>query len=234
MKKLSIAVMLVVSTAFAQQDTTKTPDFGWKHSVVAGLTLTQVAFTDWAQGGENALAYTMTLEGKSAQDMEKTTWSNAYKLAFGQTRLGDQGLRKTDDKIDFETILTYKLGVYFNPYAAATFKSQFAKGFKYDGAGNKTPVSKYGQKTKVDGGLESATDVEWKLEENILFKSKLELFAPFKTLDTIVVRNDNSLISKVSKYITVVLNVQFINEPDISPKTQVKEALAIGISYTLL
>jgi hypothetical protein len=214
-------------------------------------------------------------------DNDKTNWSNAYKVAFGQTRLGDQGLRKTDDKIDFETVLTYKLGGYVNPYAAATMKTQFARGYKYDAPGLKTPLSNFfdpgyltqsagvgyqpmpeiktrlgaalreiftsefpryaddpatvdTEKTRVDGGLESTTELEWKLDENILFTSKLELFAAFKTLDEVVVRNDNTIAAKVSKYITVNLNVQLINEKRISPRTQVKETLALGLSYTLL
>jgi hypothetical protein len=49
-----------------------------------------------------------------------------------------------------------------------------------------------------------------------------------------VVRNDNTLAAKVNKYVNVILNVQIINEKQISPRTQVKEALAIGLSYTLL
>ncbi len=240
-----------------------------------------MAFADWAQGGENALAWALSLEGKSVNDQEKNNWSNSYKLAFGQARLGGLGLRKTDDKIDLETILTYKLGTYVNPYAAATLKSQFAQGYKYDAAGNKIPVSKFFdpgyltqsvgagyqpmpeiktrlgaalreiftseftgyaddpttttiENTRVDGGLESVTDVEWKMDDNILFTSKLELFAPFKNIDEIVIRNDNTIAAAVSKYIAVNLNLQLINEKQISPRTQIKQTLAIGLRYRLL
>lgn len=90
------------------------------------------------------------------------------------------------------------------------------------------------EKVKVDGGLESVTEVEWKIEENVLFTSKLELFAPMKKFSEVVVRGDNTLSMKVSKYILVNLNVQFINEKQITPRTQMKETLAIGLSYTLL
>ena len=278
---LTLLVSWSLSPHMYAQDTTKAPDYGWKHTLVSGLNLTQVAFTDWAQGGENALAWALTLEGKSVNDLERSNWSNSYKFAFGQARLGGLGLRKTDDKIDLETIFTYKLGTYINPYAAATLKSQFAQGYKYDAAGNKTPVSKFFdpgyltqsvgavyqpmpeiktrfgaalreiftseftgyaddpttstiEKTRVDGGLESVTGVEWKMDGNILFTSKLELFAPFKTIDEIVVRNDNTIAASVNKYITVNLNVQLINEKQISPRTQIKETLAIGLTYRLL
>ena len=145
MRKFLVFILcFVASSAYGQQDTAKVPDYGWKHSLVAGLTLTQVAFTNWAAGGQSALSWTTSLEGKSANDQQITNWTTSYKFGFGQTRSGDQGLRKTDDKIDLETILTYKLGTYINPYAAATFKSQFAKGFTYDDdAGTKTAVSQF-------------------------------------------------------------------------------------------
>lgn len=261
------------------KDTSKS--YGWKHNVVTGLNLTQVSFKDWAAGGENALAYTLWLKGASVQEMEHTHWSNALKLAFGQTRLSNQGLRKTDDEIYFESLIIYKLGVHVNPYAAATFRSQFAKGYTYDDAGNETGVSKFFdpayftqsigvaykpipeittrigvavrevitsdfpgyaddpstieiEKTKVQGGLESVTDAEWKFAENMLFTSKLELFAPFTTLDEIIVRSDNAILAKVNQYVTAGINVTLINDVTVTRRTQIKQILTLGLSYTLL
>ena len=280
-KMLILTLSLCAATAIAQ-DTSKVPQYGWKHTLITSLALTQVAFTDWAQGGENALAYGLALQGKSVQDELQTNWTTSYNFAFGQTRLGDQGIRKTDDKIDLETILAYKLGGNINPYAAASFKSQFARGYKYDAAGGSIAVSQFFdpayltqsvgavytpipqiktrlglavrevfasdfaalytddlattavEKSRVDGGLESVTEVEWHLDENIVLTSKLELFSAFKTMDQVVVRNDNTIAAKVNKYISVNFNVQLINEPRVSPRTQFKEGIAIGFSYNLL
>jgi hypothetical protein len=283
MLRYLIPLLLAVTvTAFAQ-DAAKPaapPDYGWKHSLVTGLNLTQIAFTDWTQGGENALAYSLSADGKSVDDEESLNWSTSYRFAFGQTRLGNQGLRKTDDAIDLTTVYTYRLGVYVNPYAAATLKTQFAKGYMYDAAGNETEISKFfdpgfltqsagvgyqpvtevktrlgvglreivtseftqyandagttdTKKISVDGGLESVTNVDWKLDDNLLFTTQLELFAPFKTMDKVVVRDLSSLTAKVNKYVTTMLSVQLINEPRISPLTQVKESISIGVTYTL-
>ncbi len=257
------------------------PEYGWKHGLVAGLTLTQVGFTDWAQGGENALAYTIFADGKSIDDEENSNWTNTYKFAFGQTRLSNQGLRKADDIIDLSTVFTYKLGTIINPYAAATMKTQFAKGYMYPKSDSAVQVSaffdpgyltqsagvgyqpmkeiktrlgfalreiitnKFNQysdnpdtkdeieKVSVDGGMESVTDVEWQLDDNILFTLKLEMFAPFKRFDEIVVRNNASLTAKVNNYITAMFNVQLINEKRVTPRTQIKETIALGLSYTL-
>jgi len=281
MKKTVFLLLSLIAAPALGQDSAKTVTFGWKHSMVAGLNLTQVAFSDWSQGGENALAYALSLQGKSVQEEVSTNWTTDLRFAFGQARLGTQGLRKTDDMIDLATVLTYKAGVLINPYVSATLKTQFAKGYKYDQAGNQTEVSSFFdprylmqsvgvgyqplpeiktrlgmalreilasrfpvyvddpatleiEKSSVLGGLESVTEVEWHLDQSLLFTSKLELFSPFKTMDVIVVRNDNTLAAKVNKYVSVLLNVQLINENRISPRTQVKETLAIGFSYTLL
>jgi len=266
-------------TASLQQDTTK--EYGWTHKTVTGINLTQVAYTDWAQGGQNSLAYTLSLNGSSTQDMEKTNWASSYKFAFGQARLSDQGLRKTDDEIFFESLLIYKLWTHINPYAAVTVRTQFAKGFEYP-QGSEVAVSKFFdpayltqsvgaaykpipevvtrlgigvrevltsqfpkpysddpstadiEKVKINAGIESVTNVEWTFAENMQFKSSLELFAPFKTLNEVVVRSDNTISAKVNKYITVSFNVLLVNDVTASRKTQIKQVLAVGFSYTLL
>src|SRR5512140_3522121 len=123
------------------QDTSKL--FGWKHSVVAGANLTQASFTNWVQGGQNALSYTLWFNGAAVQNMEQTNWTNTLKLAFGQARLGGQGIRKTDDEISFESLLIYKLALVVNPYASVTARTQFAPGYSYDALGNATAVSAF-------------------------------------------------------------------------------------------
>jgi hypothetical protein len=285
MKNNMIIVLILIIIpiiGLGQEKTTPAPQYGWKHGMVAGLTLTQVAFTDWAQGGENALSYTLGADGKSTLDEEIPNWSSSYKFAFGQTRLGGQSLRKTDDIIDVSSVFIYKLGTFINPYASASLKTQFAKGYTYPRQDSSVQVSAFFdpayltqsagvgyqpikemktrlgvglrevitnnfslyytddpktldkiEKTTIDGGMESVTEIEWQLEDNVLLTSKLELFAPFKTIDEIIVRNNSSVTAKVSKYITAILNVQLINEKKITPRTQVKETIALGLSYTI-
>jgi hypothetical protein len=276
-----LLMVMIAAPGSAQTDTAKAPVYGWKHSIVGSLTLTQVAFSDWSQGGENALAWALGLDGKSTNEQARSIWDNSYKFGFGQARLGDQGIRKTDDRIDLESMMTFKIGGLINPYVAATLKTQFATGYKYDGTGKGTAVSQFFdpgymtqsagmaykpsdiittrlgaglreiitsqypgyaddpgtaeiEKTQVNGGLESVTELTLKIDENVGFSSKLELFATFKHLDQIILRSDNTLSAKVSKYITVMMNVQFLNERTISPRTQVKETIAMGLSYSFL
>ena len=140
MKALLIAAFL--SGMALAQDTTASVPSPWRHSLIGSATTTQVSFSNWAQGGENAFAWAFFLEGKSAYVGEKTEWITSYKFGFGQAEIGSQSARKTDDKIDLETVLMYKIGTYINPFASASVKTQFATGFSYDALGNETAIER--------------------------------------------------------------------------------------------
>ncbi|MGA9365799.1 MAG: DUF3078 domain-containing protein [Bacteroidota bacterium] len=283
-RNIVLVLSIAALTAYAQEKTppASPPDtvYGWKNSLVAGFTLTQVAYRDWVQGGDNALSWTFSADGNSAMDQPETKWSNSYKLALGQARLGSQGLRKTDDRIELESVLLYKAGIPVDPYAGASLKTQFAKGYTYDATGNGTEVSQFFdpayltqsagvayqpikeaktrlglglreiitnkfnqyaddpttkevEKTLVEGGLESVTNLDWPIDEDLLLTSQFEVFAPFKKFDNPALRNITSLTAKVGKYIVAILAVQMIKEPQVSSKAQIKETIALGLSYTI-
>jgi hypothetical protein len=278
MKKFLSALVLLPACWFTMN--AQTIDTTWKHTLVAGIAATQVSFSDWAQGGENALSWSLTVDGTSEMRAPLWNWVNNYKFAYGQTKLGGKAVRKSDDKIDLESVLSYRTGWTVNPYAAATLKSQFTTGYTFDAADNRTAVSDFFdpayltqsiggeykpaewiktrlgvalrevithnytqyaddkttpavEKTKTEGGLESVTDIQAKLDDNLLFTSHLELFDPFNHLDQIVVRSDNQLTAKISRYVVVTLNLVLVNDVQITPRTQVKQTLALGINYSV-
>jgi hypothetical protein len=282
MKNVLCGLWLLIGMAVSQTaavDSVKVKP--WKHSLVGALTASQVTYSNWAQGGENALAWIAMLDGKSVRDTVKSNWSNTYKLAFGKTKLGDNGLRKTDDRIELESVYIRKWGIYVNPYISATLKTQFAKGYMYDGDGKSVAVSDFWdpgyltqavglgyqpvkpvklrlglalrevfshryaiytdnpktaeiEKRLVQGGLESVINIDAKLAETMIFSSAIEMFDALNNLDEVIVRSNNTLTIKASKLATVILNLQLIQEKRITPRTQLKEFLSIGVSYTFL
>jgi len=264
-------------SAKANADTSK--HYGWDHTASAALNLTQASFTNWVAGGSNTLAYSAVLQGSSALASVRTVWANSYKFAFGQARVADQGLRKTDDEIYFESLFIYKMGTYINPYAAATLRTQFGPGYNYSST-PETQVSKFFDPAYVTqsagfaykpvpefstrlgaalrevitsqykqyatdpvtgtvhsvwtmGGLESVSELNANVAENIQIVARLELFAPFQNMDRIIVRNDYSLVAKVNKYVTTGVTLNLINDVNVLARTQVKQALSLGLSYTL-
>lgn len=89
------------------------------------------------------------------------------------------------------------------------------------------------EKFKLETGIESVTESDFTIDDNVLLNSKLRLFSRFKTLDVWDIRWDNTITAKISKYFNVNLNILVLYEKALSPKTQLKEALQFGISYIL-
>lgn len=99
-----------------------------------------------------------------------------------------------------------------------------------------------GENFSSELGATSVAKFKKELVENVTFGSKLQLFAPYSDIATIVV-NWNSLLSmKVNDYITTQISFDVIydeailikrDDGTIGPATQIKEALAIGFGVTL-
>ena len=73
-----------------------------------------------------------------------------------------------------------------------------------------------------------------KVNGNVGLVARLELFSPFDAMDRIIVRNDYAVIAKVNEYITTNLTLNLINDVTVTPRTQVKQALTLGVTYNLL
>ncbi|MBI1936989.1 MAG: DUF3078 domain-containing protein [Ignavibacteriales bacterium] len=90
------------------------------------------------------------------------------------------------------------------------------------------------EKFKFETGIESVTDVNYTVAENIFYQNKLRLFSRFESLEVWDVRWDNTITAKVNSWLNVNFTYLVVYEKAQSPKTQMKEGLQIGIIYTLL
>ena len=96
------------------------------------------------------------------------------------------------------------------------------------------PLTTKVERFKFETGVESVTDGEIKLDGNIVFKSLLRLFTRFESLDVWDVRWDSTIIAKVNSWLNVNFAYLLIYEKAQSVRTQMKEALQVGIVYTVL
>ena len=272
--------LAVMSRPIAAQD--EAPQYGWKKEMVGNLNFTQTSFSNWTQGGENSWTWQLDINSKFENDREKYNWTTTGKLSYGRTKVAEQESKKSSDEIRLESVFTYKLGVYVNPYVAVTGETQLTESFDFStsprtrianfldpayftesfGLGyepiksvktrlgvalKQTIADKFAasfsdnpntpdkiEKIRSEVGLESVTDISRKLSEKILFTSKLELFSNLKRIDEVDVRWDNIFSAEVSKYIVVSFNVKLFYDRDISIQRQIKQVLAVGLSYTFL
>lgn len=278
-----ICLFVISCISYSQSDTTQTDTTlksSWTPVGTVGLNVSQIAFSDWSQGGENSLAW--SLLGNFGLKYESSPWTlvNSLKLAYGMTKLGQTDFRSTDNELYLETVLSNKIGWAVDPYISNTVRTVIANGYDYKVspeiqtsaffdpgyitqsmgftyntekkfqtrlgvALQEVITKKMTQYTddpatpneietfKFETGIESVSESEFSIEENVLYTGKLRLFTRFKNLDIWDVRWDNIITAKISKYFNVNLNVLVIYEKQQSLRTQIKEALQLGITYSI-
>ena len=279
--KLSLTLVLIISFAlyvFPQQDSVKLNT--WLPTAAVGLNISQLALSNWTQGGENSLTYTINGTGGLIYKTTGWTFSNNLKFAYGRTKLGGTDFRTNDNELYLESVLSKNIGWVVSPYFSNTLRSPLGVGYTYTTdppteiaaffdpgylsqsvgftyqkgsvfntrlgfAVQETFTSKNTQfsddpatpnieKFKAETGIESVTNGEYVLADNLLFKSNLRLFSRFKSLDVWDVRWDNSIVAKINDYLNTSLSYLLIYQKDQSVKTQMKEGLQLGINYTIL
>lgn len=90
------------------------------------------------------------------------------------------------------------------------------------------------EKFKFETGIESVTDIALELDTNLKWKSKVRFFSRFESLDVWDVLLDNTVTGKINTWLSVNFTYILLYEKAQSLRTQMKEGLQIGITYTLL
>ena len=137
---VALAVLPARAPAYAQEG--EAPTYGWKNGFLAGFKLAQAGFSNWAAGGENALAWQLTSTGRFVYDQDAYDWANWFKVGYGLTKTGDEDSRKSVDEIKLESAFTAKLNGPLGAYASFFWETQFGKGYMYSDT-SRTEVSSF-------------------------------------------------------------------------------------------
>jgi len=132
MKTLFVVLFSILTISTYAQDV---PDSllkeGWNMSGVVGLNLSQTAFSNWAQGGTDALAFSVYSNLGGLYYSFPWKWKNRLSIIYGRTSLQDLGYRTTENDIYFESVGSRNIGWAVDPYVAVTFRSALTKGYDY-------------------------------------------------------------------------------------------------------
>lgn len=132
---------------------------------------------------------------------------------------------------------TESFGVGFKPNEV--FKTRFGVAFKQTITADFNTYSDDSATEKIEDfkneiGTESVSDLNFKITEQIHYESKLELFSNLEGNDEIDANWDNTFSAMISEIIKVSLNFRILYDKDIFYKRQIKQTLAIGLSYSFL
>jgi hypothetical protein len=106
-------------------------DRGWNLGLSSELTITQTSYHNWEAGGVNVFVWNTATAGTAIYDTTAWNWATESKIRYGQSRQNSKEPRKTDDLIDFESVVTHKNNQLLNPYASVNFNTQMSPGYRY-------------------------------------------------------------------------------------------------------
>ncbi|MCH7975046.1 MAG: DUF3078 domain-containing protein [Bacteroidetes bacterium] len=132
---LAVTLFVVLAAALHAQDEDPTPltqSDGWQSSVLASLAASQAAYSNWQEGGINALAFNSGAAGRFERVLGAFKQVHNLDLEFGQFKLDTLAFRKAADLIRYAFALQYQATGVFQPTFALEARSQFAQGFDYN------------------------------------------------------------------------------------------------------
>lgn len=134
MKKLALFLLTLSFTAMYAQETETNNDTisPWKSKGNASLLLNQSNFSNWAAGGENNLSGNIGINYDLNYKKDDWTWDNKLMASYGLVKTNNSPFeKKTDDRLEFNSILGKKASGQWSYSAFLNFRTQFTKGYIY-------------------------------------------------------------------------------------------------------
>jgi hypothetical protein len=221
--------------------------WSWQSDVLAKFTRKEPKY-EWANSGK--LSYGQAQVGK--QDARKAAdeiklesvytymlnWPvNPFISAMGQTQFAKGYDYTISPKVEISNFLDPG---YFTESIGFKYAPTDIIQTRIGAASKQTVTDKFaeryakGDKFRVEYGAESVTDLNVKLGQNLLYNSKLEMFSALSSFNAVDVNWDNLFTVKATKYMNVTWNLRLLYDKDINRARQLKETLAVGITYTFL
>jgi len=140
----SIVLLLLLCGFVAKAQETKIDSIkNWKTEGKATLLFNQSSFSNWISGGENAVAGNLNINYLFNYKKANWTWNNTVNIAYGINDSKSNGTRKTEDRIEWKTLVGYKKDKNWYYSFFLNFQTQITAGYDYKKDPNATvPTSR--------------------------------------------------------------------------------------------
>ena len=177
---------------------------------------TQTSLSNWAKGGESALAALIISKYTANYSKPKVKWENSAEFRYGVSKSKSRGLEKNDDKIELQSrfgLSAFKKWFYS---AESNFRTQIANGYVFPDKVN--PISAF----MAPGFLTFSLGLDYKPNKDFsLFLSPL-------TSKTTYIRD--TVLIKPSKF-GLVPGTKKLMEPGLIIKANWHKKLSENINY---
>ena len=134
MKNLLLLLLLLLPLMCFSQENEPSEESkdGWEKSGKITLLINQSAFSNWQAGGDNNFAGNLNLNYDLNYLSGDWSLDNKILASYGLTNSKDDGIRKTDDRLELNSILGKKLKESWSASFFMNFKTQFTDGYDYE------------------------------------------------------------------------------------------------------
>ena len=125
-------LILLASLAYSQekqQDTIPVPK--WKIRGSVAFIFNQSSFSNWSSGGENTVAGNININYDFNYKQDNINWDSKIISGYGLSYLGGRGYRKTNDRLEVNSLLGIKTTNYWFLSFIGNFRTQYTNGFDY-------------------------------------------------------------------------------------------------------
>ncbi|MBT8318202.1 MAG: DUF3078 domain-containing protein [Lutibacter sp.] len=177
MKKITLLLIAILSCTLSfAQDNEEGPKDGWVKSGNISFLVNQSAFNNWIAGGQSNVTGTVGLNYDFNYKKGDLNWDNKLILAFGLTKIKGEDVQKSDDRIEWNSLIGKKASGNWFYSAFLNFKTQFADDLDSDTDGPTKFLS--------PGYLQFGPGMLWKKSDNLKIN-----FAPATAKLVIVDKN---------------------------------------------
>lgn len=103
----------------------------WKVHGRFAFIFNQSSFSNWASGGENTIAGNINVNYDFNYKKNNINWDTRIITGYGSSHISGKGYRKTDDRLEINTLLGIKTSTYWFFSFLGNFRTQYSKGYDY-------------------------------------------------------------------------------------------------------
>ena len=151
MKKTLYFIILFITsyTLNAQKkslDSTSTalkPSPIWKNKGSFKFILNQSSYSNWVAGGDNNIGGNLSINYNLNYKKALWSWNTRVVVAYGLSKTAEKATKKTDDKIELNSVVSYIAGGKWSYSFFTNIKTQFTVGYKDYNANPRKVISNF-------------------------------------------------------------------------------------------
>ncbi|MXV37076.1 DUF3078 domain-containing protein [Flavobacteriaceae bacterium Ap0902] len=105
---------------------------GWKRSGKLNLNFNQALYDSWQGGADNSIELGILLNEKFEYQSDKMIWDNYIIADYGLNKLKKQAIRKTYDKLEYNSLVGIKLPKNWSASYFLNLQTQLTNSYNYD------------------------------------------------------------------------------------------------------